>query len=197
MALAQQVWQQTTIHEVVAEFLLSERVKYARLPANLLAQVDTPNTANPAENHFRLRLLNYMRLQIMVEIPPDTTWYEVRSLTDAELPELLVIAHCGWDDDLGRDRNELSAVARRRPQAVRDPVAQWRRPILWGHDRTGPFTILEGNNRLSAYASAPQPPLTVPVFVGISPTPCFFHFPDPPHMLGNYLLANPFPQFRG
>ena len=51
---------------------------------------------------------------------------------------------------------------------------------MWGHDRGGPFTILEGNNRLIAYAStAPRPALEVSVFIGLSKSPCFWHRADP------------------
>lgn len=42
---------------------------------------------------------------------------------------------------------------------------------LWGHDRSGPYTILEGNNRLTAYESTGRTgKLSLPVLVGLSAT---------------------------
>jgi hypothetical protein len=59
---------------------------------------------------------------------------------------------------------------------MHSPPSNWGTPILWGHDRKGPFTIIEGNHRLVAYASqANKSGLSVPVFVGLSKTPCFWH----------------------
>ncbi len=198
MSLAAKSWRPVSVHDVVAEFLLSERDKSARiLPQESMVVVDNPNTNDPAENHFRLRLLYYFRCFLVAEIPPDTQWFEVRSLTDYELVELRVIGRCGWDDPA--DANELVRVARRRPQPLRDDVATWRKPILWGHGRAGPFTILEGNNRLTAYVTTNNPPgLSISVLVGLSPTPCCFHMPDPPNVLANDLWKPPgsWPTFR-
>jgi hypothetical protein len=105
-----QAWRPILIHEVVAEFLLSERHKPAKLlPPESMTVVDKPNTHDPIGNHFRLRLLYYFRCFLIAEIPPDTQWFEVRYLTDHELGELRVIGRCGWDDR--SDENELLKVA--------------------------------------------------------------------------------------
>jgi hypothetical protein len=111
-------------------------------------------------------------------VPGTTKWYEVRALEDAHLNELRVIGHCGWDDR--RDANELSAVAGRKPATLASSPQTWDPLVLWGHTADGPFTILEGNNRLVAYASGrSKPGLGVPVFVGLSTDPCHWHLPDP------------------
>jgi len=179
-------WRRVAVHAVVAEFLRSERHKLAASPPGALALIDQPNIADPSENHARLRYLAWIRRQLLGEIPPDTRWYKVCSLTDAELPELYVIGRCGFDDPYGRDQNDLQSVALRRPEPISSPLSNWGAPILWGHDRTGPFTIIEGNHRLLAYASqSSKPGLSVPVFVGLSNTPCFWHIFDAPNKLVN------------
>jgi hypothetical protein len=195
MSLVNMKWTRVTVHNVVAEFLQSERWK----PAGVLAPqcmnaVDTPNTSDPVENHLRLRLLYYFRCFLFAEIPPDTEWFEVRYLTDNELNQLRVVGRCSWDDRA--DQNELAKVAARRPEKLNSPPTSWGRLILWGHDRQGPFTILEGNHRLVAYAStSPLPGLSIAVLVGLSPTPCFFHILDPPRVIANDLWKTQRPNF--
>ena len=195
MALAAEVWQQISVHDMVTEFLRSERHKPASLlPSADMGVVDRPDTSNPAENHLRLRLLLYFRCHLLHELPPDTQWFAVDSLHDDELDELLVLARCGLDNLAVN--NELAQVVKDKAPALASPPSSWRKPILWGHDREGPFSIIEGNHRLLAYASAPQG-VSIPVLVGVSPTPCFFHLPDPPNMLVNYLWhPSSWPSFR-
>jgi hypothetical protein len=196
MSLALKARQPTSVHDVVAEFLLNElhKVVQLSLDQHMMGVVENPNTKNPDDNHLRLRILTYLRGSLVGEIPPDTRWFEVHSLSKGDLAELRVIARCGWDDPA--DQNELIKVAKRKPEPLSAAPAAWRKPILWGHDQTGPFTILEGNHRLVAYAAADDPPdLCIPVIVGLSPTPCFFHMPDPPHFIANDLWKNPPPPF--
>jgi hypothetical protein len=187
MSLVNMEWNRVSVHEVVAEFLRGERFKFERLlPSAEMALIDTPNISDPRENHARLRYLYCSRGSLIGEIPPDTRWYEVRNLTGEELSELHVIARCGWDHS--GDKNELFRVALRRPSVLTSQPSSWARPILWGHAKAGPFTVLEGNNRLIAYASqAQQPPLMIPALVGLSPTPCCFHIFDPPDVIANDL----------
>jgi hypothetical protein len=190
VSLAEQSWKRVSVHEVVAEFLANERHKFS-LPS--MEIIDKPNLADPSENHDRLRLLMFFRCQLFCEIPPDTEWFEVNQLTNGDLADLRVIARCGWD---GGDENELSEVAKRKPSTLTTQPAQWQKPILWGHDRQGPFTIFEGNHRLTAYVSAGcTPDLHIPVLVGISPTPCVFHMTDPPRILVNDLWRKDWPAF--
>ena len=44
--------------------------------------------------------------------------------------------------------------------------------------RHGPFTILEGNNRMVAYAASGAEAVIPRVYVGVSPSPCIWHGPD-------------------
>lgn len=41
-------------------------------------------------------------------------------------------------------------------------------PILWGHDKGGPFAILEGNKRLIAYTAGARAGIDIPVLIGLS-----------------------------
>jgi hypothetical protein len=192
MSLADMTWRRISVHHVVAEFLRNEphRLALALSPASqarLAPMITSPNIGDAAENHARLRLLHLVRRQLIGEIPPDTQWHEVRNLTDSELAELHVIARSGWDAP-GQDNNELLRVAARMPRPLLGPPTNWPAPILWGHDKAGPFTIIEGNNRLVAYAStSPRAGLAVPVLVGLSPTPCLFHVFDPRACIANDL----------
>jgi hypothetical protein len=197
MSLAAQAWSSISVNDAIAEFLLSERHKLAQLPPNMLVMVDHPNTGDPRENHLRLRLLFYIRAQLFCEIPPDTGWFEVRCLHDEDLAELRVIGRCGWDHPNDSD-NRLFDVAKRKALKLQSAPADWRKPILWGHSKNGPFTILEGNNRLTAYvADRKTPGLNIPVIVGLSPTLCIFHKPDhPPRALAGDLWKDHWPPFR-
>jgi hypothetical protein len=117
MSLADMTWKRVAIHEVVAEFLRSEPHRLAGMlsPASahrLMPMIKSPNFDDTLENHARLRLLFLTRRQLIGEIPPDTRWYEVRNLTDNELPELHVIARCGWDAPRGTIRTNCSAWPR-------------------------------------------------------------------------------------
>jgi hypothetical protein len=182
MALAAQVWQPTSIHVVVAEWLRSERHKFAgALSPSQWKLIDEPDLTSGFANHQRLKLLFSIRCILLTEIPPDTCWYHVSLLTDESIGELHVISRCGWDNP--NDSNELQLVAARRPQILRIGPAGWSAPILWGHGKYGPFTILEGNNRLTAFCSEARSGLSVPVLIGISPTPCSYHVFDPPDVI--------------
>jgi hypothetical protein len=187
MSLARMDWSRSTVHEVIAEFLRAERHKFSEsISSAEMELIDSPNVRDAQANHARLRHLYRIRAHLIGEIPPDTRWYEVRNLTDEELSDMHVIARCGWDHP--SDKNELMRVASRLPkQLIKQPTA-WERPILWGHEKGGPFTIIEGNNRLVAYASkGKQSTLAIPALVGLSSTPCFFHIFDPPNKIANDL----------
>ena len=199
MSLSDKDWRRVRIHRVVSEFLLAEfhRVR-GFLPQDLWTLVTSPNLGDSRQNHIRLSALCYCRAELIGEVPPDTIWYEVSDLTAEELPELRVIARCGlWTDEAGR--NELPYVAQRIQRKdvdfATDPRS-WSAPILWGHDRTGPFTILDGNHRLLAYLrSVNPPPISVRAMVGLSPTPCFWHIHDVCGKLCNDLWSKARPPF--
>lgn len=196
MALQDKIWKACTIHEVAAEFLKSERHRVvngkrheaAPLLADDLKLIDRPDLQNPLDNHRRWHLLYQLRGPLLVEIPPDTEWYRVSNLTPQDFPELHIIARCGWDDAGGKDRNELFAASKRCSKILKTMPTEWGALILWGHSKAGPFTIIEGNNRLAAYAALLNPlPLNTPVIIGLSPTLFHYHIFDPAGMIADDL----------
>lgn len=179
--LKDQTWNRVSVHRVVLDFIRGEPHYWRpKLPESLHHVVHEPDLDSGAENAVRWRLLHSYRRYLIGEIPPDTEWYEVRHLEDDHLAELLVIARCGFFDGPPFD---LRAVSERKGLSLQAPPDEWLPPILWGHGETGPFTILEGNNRLTAYARAPTGSLRIPAYVGISAMPCFWHALDPPEKL--------------
>jgi hypothetical protein len=187
MTMAEREWLPVSIHRIVLEFLKSERDTYlAQMrtaypgqisDADLAHLLEDADLTNPFDNHRRLRLLYLMRYRYFGEIPPDTKWHEVRTLTDDDLPNLYVTRHQAWTDQA--DNNELHLVAARKREPPKAPPEQWNRVILWGHTKTGPFTIIEGNHRLVGYVANKSNGLDIPVLVGLSPTPCYWHPLDP------------------
>ena len=112
-----------------------------------------------------------------MHIPSSTTWYEVRYLRDSHLHQLRAIDFPEWNSH--KDHNELLKVARRVPSTQAEDPHRWPVPILWGHDRKGPFTILEGIYGLTAYAaSSTRPPLEITAYVGLSADRCRWHLAD-------------------
>jgi hypothetical protein len=186
MSLAQKTWTRVSMHHAVLAWLRAERdTNVSRVLAQFPVQVwgpgltellDHANLGEAEENRARLRLIYMIRNVFVLEIPPDTEWYEVRTLTDADLDELHVVNYAHWNDPA--DKNELLKVAARKPQPLRAPPSSWDTPILCGHDRNGPFTVVEGNNRLTAYAGSGQSGLDIPVLVGLSPMRCHWHLLD-------------------
>ena len=191
MALADMEWTKISIHHVVLEFLRGEQktTKFPT-PADWQPVIDNPDLSGPLENQKRLRLLYIPRAEFMIEIPADTTWWEVHSLTENELGELYVSAkhNPDWDGP----GNRLERVAAAIPVISLDaPPSAWPgRIILWGHDREGPFSIMEGNHRMLAYAQAAlRPPIKLDVYVGLSPSYCYWHHADPNFCVGTDLFS--------
>jgi len=179
MSLADEEWAQITIWAMHAVFLRGEWDKHNLSAHANRALVDTPDLERVEENLLRMRFLYIAggRRLLLGEVPPDTRWYRVEMLRHAHLRELRVIGRCGWDDPR-HDRNELEKVADRRVIELRAPPPEWDPPILWGHDRAGPFTILEGNNRLTAYVGSNEAGLEILTIIGLSAHPCIWHLED-------------------
>lgn len=180
MPLADKHWSQVTPEEMTAAYLRAERtaVTDSKLQILLNNALEASEFYHPYWNTIRSTLLHGIRGPLLAQVPTDTTWYKVSRLTDDDLQELRVIGRCGWDDP--QDQNELAKVAARRPAALPSNPETWPAPpILWGHDKAGPFTILEGNRRLVAYAATSPPPATaIDIIIGLSPTPCYWHLQD-------------------
>ncbi len=137
-----------------------------------------PDVNDWSQNHLRGCLLWAIRGALLQRVPMDTKWYEVKYLRREHLGELRVIGRCEWDDP--SDKNEVLSVAKRKPLPIDNAVASWESPLLWGHNKAGPFTILEGNHRLTAIAgSASDLPVNWSCYVGISNGTCFWHLADP------------------
>jgi hypothetical protein len=79
--------------------------------------------------------------------------------------ELRSINHMSWISP--SDENELEKVALPATEDCWEPKDEWS-PILWGHDRTGPLTIVEGNHRMTALARSENPDgVALVAFVGL------------------------------
>jgi hypothetical protein len=96
MAFSNCSWAQITIHSVVLEFLRGERASYPPL-ASLL---DSPNLQDSRENYERLKILYARRAPFMVEIPADTSWWDVSALRESDLSDLCVFG--STQQNLGR-----------------------------------------------------------------------------------------------
>ena len=178
VTLSSQSWTGVSVDRMHLAFLRSDWDKLC-FGGNEVSRslIDEPDLSSPEQNLRRRDLLYSGRAQLLVKVPPDTQWYEVRYLCEPHLNELLVIGRCGWDSN--RDGNQLLQVASRRNDELQGSPENWESPVLWGHSFAGPFTILEGNHRLVAYArSAPRPELKIVACIGLSPTKCFWHLPD-------------------
>jgi hypothetical protein len=177
MTLAAKNWLPISIDEVVLAWQRAERHWFSNDPhstAHLDAFLNSPDLEDADQNRERRRLLDLIREPLLRWIPADTEWYRVDSLT--EFGELRAIFSAPWTD-LARDRNELLLVGRRRNLALTSDPASWDMPILWGHQKQGPFTIIEGNKRLAACADSGKA-LNIVVLVGLSSLTCRWHLPD-------------------
>jgi hypothetical protein len=142
--------------------------------------VDRADLGDPAENNVRMMLLWSIRGPLFEAVPADTEWFEVGLLTAAHFWQLRNIHHKDWSP-FSVATNELDEIARNKPrQALLTPPDRWPPCVLWGHDRGGPFTILEGNNRMSALAADAEARqnCALPVIVGLSGQRCGWHRAD-------------------
>ena len=187
MALADKTWKGISVHEVVLKWLSAERHKddakafwpSLNLPPTvkgLPALLDSPNLDDGNGNLARQKLLCATRDLFISHIPFTTIWYRVEFLTDTELSELYAVNHPDWIDS--RDQNELRKVAVRKPLSLNEDWSLWEPPILIGHSKNGPFSILEGNHRLIAYTGSGQTGLKIPVIVGLSEERCHWSIFD-------------------
>jgi hypothetical protein len=177
--LDEQTWSEASLAEMELEFLRAEREKLvAHDAAHLRDLLEAPDLADAAQNEQR-RMLLARRRPMLEHVPADTRWFRVSFLAREHLGALLVIGSADWVDPRGRDRNELPMVAGRRPEPFRGGAEGWAKPILWGHERKEPFTILEGNHRLLTWWCEPTlSELRMVTIVGVSRSTCIWHLPD-------------------
>jgi hypothetical protein len=173
--LAAETWTPCSVHEVVFSHLRSEWAKYPNVSAFWDRQLitDAADLSSPLENNIRATMLMTIRAGLLLQIPADTVWLRVQHLRGPHLRQLHAVNHGDWIAP--GDMNELEAVAVRATQPCYEPTEAWE-PILWGHDRRGPFTILEGNHRLTALMRSPsRHDVELVAYVGLSPSPCGWH----------------------
>jgi hypothetical protein len=187
MAFDTATWRPVSFHEVYAAFLRGEPHRFVgEQEREAFDEVTTEplDYTDPFANHVRMRLLFSKRGPILLEIPPDTEWSEVSFLVDGDLNRLRCIPVPSWTVGKGTDRNDLRLVAAHKSTAgtlepLRTTPETWSNPIVWGHSKQDLLTILEGNNRFAHLAlGGVKADVRLSVFVGLSPTPCFWHVSD-------------------
>jgi hypothetical protein len=171
-------WGTSSYDAIVLAFLRSEWARWRLADRGDVRLITEPDLTDAAQNQARHGLLQRVRGLVLQHIPADTQWFEVRHLTVRHFWELRNINRSDWSRH--SKTNELLEMMRVRPERLRQESNSWR-PILWAHDRTGPFTILEGNHRLTALAGAPlarQHNVRMVAYVGLSTQACEWHRPD-------------------
>ena len=198
MGSSGKIWKKVSIHAVVLEWLRGERHRIEaafsdpRAKSVIFDCIDNADLGSPLQNRVRLRVLYMVRMDIIVELPPDTAWFMVSSFGHDDVMALNVIFAEDWNDGSGDFR--IGEVARRRPIPLRAELPFPAMPILFGTARSGPFTIIEGNNRLVAYAGSGRSDYLGPVMIGISPTDCVWNGPP---SAGRMLLLQDLIRDRG
>ena len=149
--LSGESWIEVGFNPVALAFLVGEWDKWPQyywpVDKRLITHADLNNAG---ENGTRALLLVRVRGLLLERVPPDTRWFEVKYLRDSHLEQLLVIGRCGFI--ALQDDHALRSAAKTKSTPLRTQPSAWAPPVLWGHERNGPFTILEGNHRLTAYA---------------------------------------------
>lgn len=179
--LEDEVWVPCSYDAMVLAFLKGEWSRWRLADRSDVKLITEPDLTDTTQNQTRRRLLQSVRRSLLSQIPQDTGWFEVRHLGARHFWQLRNIHRSDWSRYSAT--NELLKTARTSPERLRQESASWGswRPILWGHNRTGPLTIIEGNHRLTALAGAPpvrQENIRMMAYVGISSRPCEWHRPD-------------------
>ena len=179
--LEDEAWASSSYDAMVLAFLKGEWSRWRLADRGDVKLITEPDLTDTIQNQTRRRLLDSVRRVLLSQIPRDTRWFEVRHLGARHFWQLRNIHRSDWSGH--SDTHELLEMARLQPERLRQEANSWGswRPILWGHNRTGPFTIIEGNHRLTALAGARaalQENIRMVTYVGISTRPCEWHRPD-------------------
>ena len=171
--LADEAWARCSFDAVALAFLKAEWTKWRLDRYGDRSLIDQADLTDTAQNTARLRLLQ-VRDPLLQHVPPDTEWFEVRHLAARHFWQLRNIHHIDWSAH--SSTNELLEMAVTRPDPLRGAPGGWE-PILWAHGRGGPFTILEGNHRLTALAGAlpDHQDYHMVAYAGVSTQPCGWH----------------------
>ena len=178
LSLAEELWEPANLNVVVLAFLKAEWNEYTEdIKIQYSKIIESPTLGDVNEDRIRSQLLAARRGPLLSHIPSNTSWFMVSHLRRQHFSELLVINHSHWTSS--EDRNELLKVVSRRPEPLKSHPRSWATPILWGHSKAGPFTILEGNHRLTALASSAET-LEYPLvaYIGLAQSKCHWHLPD-------------------
>jgi hypothetical protein len=112
LSLTNKKWTRVSLHKVVLEWLRAEQntnpnliQQFSATPSLRSLLEDNADLNAPDDNRVRLQLIYLARWIFLLEIPPDTRWYEVRNLTDEAVGELRAVNYHEWTDP--GDKNEL------------------------------------------------------------------------------------------
>ena len=189
---------QITEHEMVATFLKAE-ITSERFGSEIRALlqrdrrnrkiIDSPNTDNPAENAYRIRLLGDFRgykqnRDLFESFPEQMSWHRF-ALSPEELARVRYVDYSYWNEISSGTRLPIEAAKNIRAgikvfgQSTHDFLriahalqrgAAFAELILVGTDPCSELVVLEGQVRLTAYFLAPEClPEELPAIVGFSP----------------------------
>ena len=173
--------------EVIAEFLKNDfhNPEFEEYREGFRALVTTPNLSDSNENAKRRALLFIRHDALWRELPQSTEWFEVEVRT-ADLRRIRVFPRAQWRK-LARGDFALLEIARcvasnrhLAEEAFFSKIGDLRRwleqdtdagaVLLIGLNKSGPFTILDGNHRLvAATLTSPQTVRRFRFFCGLSP----------------------------
>ncbi len=166
-------WKPATYDQVIFAFLRAEAYRLKgggiELSDDERKCLAAPDLKNDEENETRrvLVLDRLGRSGILGNLPADTIWHEA-SLRESDLYTNVYVIF---------DKHWLTLAAHRFRSL--DAPDNWAHMILWAHSKEGPFTILEGNTRLTQAAAAYRSgDLRLPVYVGLSKSFFPWHTPD-------------------
>jgi hypothetical protein len=160
-----------TEDEVIGEFLRSEfyQQDYSRYWESFSELVNQPDFKDERDNALRRALLFHRRGRLWRELPRDTEWWEVE-LAPRDLERIRVFARNQWLrygapgflllDTVEKIKTRISSRSRDpfigKVQSLSlemtEPDTQHSSVILISVDDSAPFTILEGNHRMTAAA---------------------------------------------
>jgi O-antigen/teichoic acid export membrane protein len=179
--------QRVTEDEVIATFLKSEfdRPIYREYREVLGNIVRSPNLEDPSENAKRRALLFIRHFALWKELPSDTEWFEVE-VRDPDLDRIRVFPRAQWRKLAPRSFwiREVAERIRKQEEIKEGPFGSKLAAIgsrlqeaddlgcvlLIGVNENEPFTILDGNHRLTA-SMLTSPPSTgrLRFLCGLSP----------------------------